>query len=491
MHLRASSLQSDRPKDRYWEGPETMTQRIRTAASAALDEVFLRRRCLEVAPAGCYVVGRQSQVLHDAAFGQVGLDKAVPDVGTVFRIASCTKSFTAALVLILRDEGLIDLDQEAAKYYPEAACLWLPGKTSARPTLRMLLTMSAGFATDNEWADRQESMSAEDFDELVRAGVKFASEPGTQFEYSNLGYAMLGRITELVTGVPYIEQVRKRLLGPLGLRYTDFHAPAESGVLANGFARRDGVWTALIQSTPGAFSAIGGLYSTANDMAGWINWLQAAFDPRGVEQPGPLSAASRREMQQLQRFISADESGLARGYGYGLFVEHTADQQVTISHSGGYPGYSAHMRWNAGSGWFAVGFENATYTGVYVPLTEALDLVVAEEPMLGREMVMWEETESARDLVEAALASGTLDGLRESCEENVEMDLPFPLRKKALDAILTETGSMDFSRSEVTEIRSAGDVTWSVPGTGGTLVCSMRLSPVVAPRIQYLEFSTI
>lgn len=477
------------PERPQLEGPVKMTVSIRPSWVAALDSLFLRRRNMEMAPAGCYVVGHQGHVFHDEAFGQVGLSQTAPDETTVFRIASCTKSFTAALVLILRDEGKIELDHEVARYYVAAEGLRLPGKTSARPTIRMLLTMSAGFATDNEWADRQESMSTEEFDELVRAGVKFASEPGTRFEYSNLGYAILGRITELVSGVSYIEQIRNRLLGPLGLYQTDFHAPVDSAVLAFGFSRREGVWTSLAQSTPGAFSAIGGLYSTANDLTKWINWLQSAFGSRGAEHPGPLSGESRREMQQLQRFISTDESGLARGYGYGLFVEHTADGKTTISHSGGYPGYSAHMRWNAETGWFAVGLENATYTGVYAPVAEALEMVLADDPMLGHGKRIWSETEEARGLVEAALMAGTLDGLREECEENVEMDLPFALREKALQTILSETGSLEFHRSEITEIRSAGDITWSIPGVGGILVCSMRLSPVNVPRIQFLEFS--
>lgn len=489
MNLNSTSQPCKYPNEPNWEGPVKMSVSIRPSSVAALDSVFLRRRNMEIAPAGCYVVGHQGQVFHDVGFGQVGLSQAAPDGATAFRIASCTKSFTAALVLILRDKGKIELDHEVARYYVAAEGLRLLDKTRARPTIRMLLTMSAGFATDNEWADRQESMSTEEFDELVRAGVKFASEPGTRFEYSNLGYAILGRITELVSGVSYIEQIRNRLLGPLGLHQTDFHAPVDPSVLAFGFSRREGVWTSLSQSIPGAFSAIGGLYSTANDLTKWIDWLQSAFDSRGAEQAGPLSGASRREMQQLQRFISADESGLARGYGYGLFVEHTADGKITISHSGGYPGYSAHMRWNAETGWFAVGLENATYTGVHAPTAEALDIVLAADPKLGQGKRLWSETEEARGLVETALMIGTLDGLREECEENVAMDLPFVLREKALQTILSEAGSLEFNRSEITEIRSAGDITWSIPGVGGILVCSMRLSPVNVPRIQFLEFS--
>lgn len=470
------------------EGPSTMTPSTTSAAAASLDALSLRRSLEKTAPAGIYVAGRWGRILHQSAFGTIGENGAAPDAGTSFRIASCTKSFTAALILILRDAGQIELDRAAEHYYPELRGLRLPGVSSAKPTIRMLLSMSAGLATDNEWADRQESLPRAEFDELIRAGVRFSAEPGTRYEYSNLGYAILGRVAELVTGTPYIELVADRLLGPLGLAHTGFDAPEPPAPMATGHARRDGQWVALDQPGPGSFSAIGGIYSTGADLASWSGWLQSAFDTDADDAGAPLSAASRREMQQIQRVIPQTGPGPVCGYGYGLGIELTREGGSIVSHSGGYPGFSSHMRWHVESGWFAVGFENATYSWVCPPVTEALDIVLGHEE---RQPEPWPETTAARALIEESLAQGSWLMPLDAFTENVAMDLPFEDRRRQLEAMLRATGPLDLAAAEMSDFRSAADISWSIPGTSGALKCTLRMSPLANPRIQALEFARL
>lgn len=454
--------------------------------STSLDELFVRRSLELRAPAGFYGVGRYGRLLYRATSGAIGGDGRTPDEQTSFRIASCTKSFTAALILILRDTGKIELDRAAEHYYAELNKWVLPGAASAKPTIRMLLSMSAGLATDNEWADRQESMSTTAFDELIGAGVRFSAEPGTRFEYSNLGYAILGRIAELITGVPYLELVKEHLLEPLGLRDTAFSAPPAGTPLARGFARRAGEWIPLQQPGPGAFSAIGGIYSTGADLAAWSGWMASAFETEIEDAGQPLSAASRREMQQIQRVIPA--AGKLCGYGYGLGIEVLPDGSSIVSHSGGYPGYSSHMRWHVESGWLAVGFENATYAGVYLPVAEALGIALESEQ---RHSEPWPETDAARSLVEESLAQGTWLMPAGLFAENVEMDLPFEDRRRQLEAMLLATGALDFEAASITEFRSAADISWRIPGAMGALACTLRLTPLSTPLIQCLEFELL
>ena len=100
---------------------------------------------------------------------------------TAYRIASCTKSFTAAAVLSLRDDGLLQLGDPITRFVPEFSGVTLPTADSPVPTIGMLLTMSAGFPTDDPWADRQEAMTDDQFTALLlRDSVSNRSrEPGS------------------------------------------------------------------------------------------------------------------------------------------------------------------------------------------------------------------------------------------------------------------------------------------------------------------------
>ena len=155
-----------------------------------------------------------------------------------------SKSFTASAILLLRDAGALALDDPAAQYVPELAG-WTYGSADAAPvTIRQLLTMTAGFPTDDPWGDRQQGLPITAFDELLAAGVSFNWAPGTRFEYSNLGYAILGRVVTMASGVLYDEFIRTRLLAPLGLGRTGFERrrvrPGEPGRRLPARARRLG-----------------------------------------------------------------------------------------------------------------------------------------------------------------------------------------------------------------------------------------------------------
>src|SRR6202043_1071408 len=105
--------------------------------------------------------------------------------------------------------------------FPAAACVpelagWVSGSAYAGAlTIRHLLTMTAGFPTDDPWGDRQQGLPLGSFRALLAGGVTFNWAPGTRFEYSNLGYAILGLIVTAASGVPYDEFIRTRVLAPL------------------------------------------------------------------------------------------------------------------------------------------------------------------------------------------------------------------------------------------------------------------------------------
>ena len=105
--------------------------------------------------------------------------------------------------------------------------------------------MSAGFPTDDPWGDRQQGLDLRAFSDLLRDGPSLAWAPGTRFEYSNLGYGILGRVITNVTGREYRDEVTERFLRPLGMTattYTVEDVPHER--LALGYVRRDDAWLA-------------------------------------------------------------------------------------------------------------------------------------------------------------------------------------------------------------------------------------------------------
>jgi CubicO group peptidase (beta-lactamase class C family) len=190
-------------------------------ALSAADELAAKTFARWKVPGLAYGVVRDGQLIHSRGLGtvRVGEDRS-PDAGSVFRIASMTKSFTAATILLLRDEGRLRLDDPVGQVVPELVDLRGPTADSPVITIRHLLTMTAGFPTDDPWGDRQQGLDLDRFADLLRDGISFAWAPGMRFEYSNLGYGILGRIITNVAGREYREVVRDRFLEPLGMRST-------------------------------------------------------------------------------------------------------------------------------------------------------------------------------------------------------------------------------------------------------------------------------
>jgi CubicO group peptidase (beta-lactamase class C family) len=468
-------------------------------ATARVGDLFERRAAADHAPSSSWGVFDRTGLVAAGASGEIA--GARPPRDAVYRIASCTKSFTATVLLALRDEGAVTLDQPITDFVPAFGAVALPTPDSPVPTVRMLLTMSGGLPTDDPWGDRQESITDDDLDGLLTRGLRFDSVPGTRFAYSNLGYALLGRVVEAASGRGYRDVVTDRILRPLGLASTTFERPrGADDRLAVGHRKLEGAWQPLPFSEPGAFSPIGGLFSTVPDLSRWARWLASAFGPTGGaatdgDLDGILSRASRREMQQAYRTIPT--ASVPTGYGFGLMVEEQPGIGTMVSHSGGYPGFSAHMRWHAASGFGIVAFENATYAQVSVPATTAIHGLVRELSLAPAPRV-WPEVRVAQALVQAAVVDGAElpDGL---VSENVEADVPIASRRRAWAEAL-ETVGLDPNRVEAIRAGStvvdaeAGEeslapshLVWFLEGTRGRVRLELRMTPELPPRVQTIS----
>ncbi len=295
---------------------------------------------------------------------------------TVFRIASMTKAFTAPTVLKLRDDGLLRLDALAEDVVPEMLGWRYPTLDSPRFRVRDLLHHTAGLVTDDPWGDRQNPMTEAEFSALLREGVSFSRPPGTAMEYSNLGYALLGRIIANVTGRPFAEVVGDTLLRPLGMASSGFEPEAfPSASLALGYRWEAEAWRREPDMAHGDFSPMGGLLTTARDYARWVTFLLNAWPPRDAPDNGPVKRATAREMVQGSNFVNllTGRPGPRRAGAYALGLNAVADPELglVLSHAGGYPGYGSYMMVLPDKGLGVFAFTNRTYGVPARPVTDA------------------------------------------------------------------------------------------------------------------------
>ncbi len=466
-----------------------------TAIDPALVRLTDDRVASGKSPAAVLASSGGSEPLGVGGSGDAGDDSA-PDADTVFRIASCTKSFTAARALQLRDAGLLDLDRPIAEMLPRPPRFVIPGGDATPPTPRMLLTMSAGLPTDDAWADRLESLPVTEFDAMLSRGIRFTRPPGVGYEYANLGWAILGRALEQLDGRRLQEQIEKDLLDPLGLTGVRFSPPAGRRI-ATGYARHHGSWQAQAVTSPGAFSAIGGLFASCADILAWARWLASAFAEGPSEPDSVLSAASRREMQHLHRAIPGGDSEVARGYGYGLIVEHSAEQGRVVSHSGGYPGFSAHMRWSVDRSVAVCGFENAGYSGVHEIVRPAFAAALAEAVTAARSTPPpepWSETRAAvtriselvSDHGNMTLWDRASSDLFDGC---IDLDVSVAERRTRLSRLIDDVGAplIHGPASFPTPARA----TWRAFGSSGAFDISLQLTPSEPPLVQRWDLAMI
>ncbi len=296
--------------------------------------------------------------------GSLAATGAVGDVTdqTVYRIASMTKSFSAAATLLLRDEGALRLDDEVATHAPELASL--ANGDAAPITVRDLLTMTSGFPTDDHWADRHLDLTDDEFDRIIADGPLFAHAPGDAWEYSNFGFAVLGRVVHRATGQRIQDVVSDRLLAPLGMTGTTWTQPEHDDWARPYRWQDDHHLDELPPLDDGLIAPMGGLWTTVADVARWVSWLDEAFPARSGADDGPLRRASRRAMQTPQRYVGLRA---VRGvespgsYGFGLQVVDDPVLGSLVAHSGGLPGYGSNMRWLPGRRIGAIALANVTY----------------------------------------------------------------------------------------------------------------------------------
>ncbi len=444
-------------------------------------------------PSIAWCVAHHGVITHHgiARSTDVGGDEFDADERTrVYRIASMTKSFTAATVLTLCDDGLLRLDDSIASIAPELAAIRHPAPDAPEITVRHLLSMASGLATDDAWADRHLDFTDADLDEIYDRGATFAVVTGTEFEYSNLGYAILGRIIQQVTGRRPQDVTTERILRPLGLLDTTWTPPTDKP-WAPPFRVQDG--ENVTEPPPlgdGGLAPMGGLWSNLNDLVAWTHWMGEAFRNEGDDTA--VRRASRRLMQTTQtyRFLDhrpasgPDGASVANseGYGFGLCVDHDDRHGLVVHHTGGLPGYGSNMRWLPHRGLAIIALANVTYARMEALTMRLLDRLGDLGAIPAVPPSSWPELERAGRRLIDLLNGWSDERADELFADNVALDESFARREGAARRLIGLHGILRFSAVRASWATSG--VVVAKGADNSTVEINIELTPQVPPLIQ-------
>lgn len=298
---------------------------------------------------------------------------------TGYRIGSITKTFTAALTLVLAGRGELDVNAPVRQY--------LPGTSFGHIPLRMLLSHNSGVQREAP-TDMWSSMIGPSAAELRKAfgAVEFVAEPGRRWHYSNLGYAILGQIIEEVTGQACETMIDRTLLDPLGLDRTGWTRPADAAVGYRSDPYADVVHREPVMDQR-AVGVGGQMWSTPGDLVRWAHALAGG-------EPTVLPADVVDQMHTMQ--VMVDWAGWTRGWGLGLILERR-DGRILAGHTGAVPGFQSALALDRETGLSAVVLVNATRGIKPAELAaETLCGAIAEQPSVAKPT--WRPAECPPDI---------------------------------------------------------------------------------------------
>ncbi|MCC8362000.1 beta-lactamase family protein [Lysobacter sp. A6] len=278
-------------------------------------------------PGASVLVVRDGEAIVQRSYGFADLEANTPVTPqTNYRLASVSKQFTAAAILLLARDGKLSIDDPVRRWLPS-----LPASDDAI-TIRHLLTHTSGLI------DYEDLMDPADTSQIHDSGVlallakesKHYFAPGTSYRYSNSGYALLSLIVERASGQRYADFLHARIFAPLGMRDTVAYEDGISTVAhrAFGYTFEDGRWQRTDQSTTSAVLGDGGIYSSIVDLQ---KWDAALYDERLLPRA--------MWTQAWTPATKTDEADVEYGFGWRITGE-------TVWHSGETVGFrNVIVRW--------------------------------------------------------------------------------------------------------------------------------------------------
>lgn len=347
---------------------------------AVADSIVHRALATDMAPGITVAVARDGELILEKGYGAADVEMGVvAGPGTVYRIGSITKQFTAAVVMRLVEQGRLSLDAPITDYLPDYPA---QGRTV---TIRHLLTHTSGIPSytglgEAFWSkarlDLTEAELVDLFDDLP-----YDFEPGADYRYNNSAYYLLGVVIGEVTGTPYAEYLESTLLAGNGLEHTlycDNTRIVPERAEGYAYTEADGLVNAeyISMANPGA---AGAMCSTVGDLVRWTERLH------GGDVVSPSSLAAMTTPTVLT-------SGDTTSYGFGLGLGEL-DGHRKVSHGGGINGFTSYLAHypddgltvavltNSGSGDPGVIEDALARTALGIPLQVIDDLPLTDEEM--------------------------------------------------------------------------------------------------------------
>jgi len=261
------------------------------------------------------------EIVFEEAYGMISADGIPATPGSIYRIGSITKSYTATLIMQLIEQGDLSLDTTLNSYFPN-----IPN--ADKITIEQLLRHKSGIVNITNLPDymtyfTEDTSREEMLARIQSAGTSF--EPGENTEYSNSGYVLLGYIVEEVSGQPYAEALQEMIVDPLGLNSTYFGEGIDPELNeADSFTFQQGDWQPATRTNMQVPHGAGAIVSTADEVAQFYKGLLS----------GEL--LSEKSLEQMKRFEGP--------FGLGL-IQFPFNDKTLIGHNGGIDGYrsnSAH-----------------------------------------------------------------------------------------------------------------------------------------------------
>jgi CubicO group peptidase (beta-lactamase class C family) len=326
---------------------------------------------------GSVLVAEKGRIIYKKSFGYADFKNKKPLTGaSVFNIASISKQFTAAAVMLSVERGLLRLDDSLSKYFPEIPYEGI--------TVKQMLTHTSGLPEQNEfmfkyWNTDNPITNRDMVEYLIKYKPEAAFKPGESFKYCNTNYALLAMIVEKVNGQKFQDFVTKNIFEPLEMRQTRFLDPTAGNYKTipnqteNYIADTEGKEYLLPQDIPEYKNAValtglvgaGNIHSTATDLLKWQESLKTAKI---------LKRESIDEMASPQVKANVDNSD---AYGYGLAIKAIYGD-TRVYHYGGTLGF-----WNS-----LQHFKNADRTVIVLTnnesekgLTNAIAAILFDQPV--------------------------------------------------------------------------------------------------------------
>jgi CubicO group peptidase (beta-lactamase class C family) len=361
-----------------------------------------------------------------------------------------------------------------------------------------LLTHSAGFPEDNPWGDRQLEKTSQELIALIKKGIHFSTSTGLSYEYSNLGFTMLGYIIEKVSGKNYGDYIRENIWKPLNMEASwEFSSIADTK-LAHGYRWINNSWTEEPLLHDGIYGAMGGMITSLESFSKYVSLHLDAWPPRNNIETGPVKRSSIREMHQPSRFIGLNAnykypSGRAcatsTAYGYGLSWLKDCTGRTSIAHSGGLPGFGSNWRILPEYGLGVILLANVTYAPTAVFNTMVIDTILrmGTVDLQPRILPASEALIHAQTKLKALLPSWKNAAASNLFAENFFDDYKIEALIKEASSIFEAAGAITKTGDMIPENELRGY--YYIHAKNGTIKISFTLTPTNPTQIQEYHIS--